>query len=125
MHLREDFTTDPERFPIPKMQELVTTLHERDQRYVLILDPGIHAVGNYGPYQRGLEQDVFLKAADGSPILGIQWPGAAVWPDWFAPNTQQWWSNEIAASFDKATGIDLDGLWVDMNEVSAPCTICL
>jgi len=121
MHLREDFTTDPDRFPIPKMQELVTTLHERDQRYILILDPGIHAVGKYAPYQRGLDSDVFLKAANGSPILGVQWPGEAVWPDWFAPNTQQWWTDEIAAFFDKDTGINLDGLWVDMNEASNFC----
>jgi len=121
MHLREDFTTDPERFPVSKMRELVTTLHQRDQRYVLILDPGIHAVGNYAPYQRGLDSDVFLKGADGSNILGVQWPGEAVWPDWFAPNTQEWWTNEIETSFSKDTGIDLDGLWVDMNEASNFC----
>lgn len=121
MDLRQDFTTDPERFPIPKMRELVNTLHERDQRYIVILDPGIHAVGDYPPYQRGLDKDVFLKGADGSNILGVQWPGAAVWPDWFAPNTQDWWTNEITTMFDKDTGIDLDGLWVDMNEASNFC----
>jgi alpha-glucosidase len=121
MELRQDFTTDPERFPVPKMRELVTTLHQRDQRYVLILDPGIHAVGNYSSYQNGLDQDVFLKAADGSPILGVQWPGAAVWPDWFAPNTQDWWTGEIETTFSKDTGIDIDGIWVDMNEGSNFC----
>ncbi|KAH5294293.1 alpha/beta-glucosidase agdC [Parastagonospora nodorum] len=121
MNLREDFTTDPERFPLSKMRELVTTLHERDQRYVLILDPAIHAVDNYPPHQKGVEQDVFLKAADGSNILGIQWPGVVVWPDWLAPNTPQWWTDEIEATFDKDTGIDLDGIWVDMNEASNFC----
>jgi alpha-glucosidase len=116
MHLREDFTTDPDRFPVSKMRELVSTLHSRDQRYVLILDPGIHAVGNYSTYQKGHEMDVFLKHADGSDLLGVQWPGAVAWPDWFAPNTQQWWTDELQASFDAETGIDLDGIWVDMNE---------
>lgn len=121
MHLREDFTTDPERFPISKVRELVTTLHQRDQRYVLILDPGIHAVSNYAPFQHGHDLDVFLKHADGTDLLGVQWPGAAVWPDWFAPNTQQWWTGEIQTAFSKDTGIDLDGLWVDMNEASNFC----
>jgi alpha-glucosidase len=121
MDLRQDFTTDPDRFPVPKMRELVTTLHERDQRYILILDPGIHAVGNYSSYQKGLDADVFLKAADGSSLLGVQWPGAAVWPDWLAPNTQKWWTSEIETFFNKDTGIDLDGLWVDMNEASNFC----
>jgi alpha-glucosidase len=121
MHLREDFTIDTDRFPVSKMRELVTTLHQRDQRYILILDPGIHAVGNYAPYQRGIDANVFLKAADGSDILGVQWPGEAVWPDWFAPNTQQWWTNEIETFFSKDNGIDVDGLWVDMNEASNFC----
>ncbi|KAF2025912.1 hypothetical protein EK21DRAFT_75348 [Setomelanomma holmii] len=121
MQLRQDFTTDPDRFPILKMRELVTTLHQRDQRYVVILDPGIHAVGNYPTFQKGQELDVFLKGADGTDILGVQWPGAAAWPDWFAPKTLEWWSSEIASFFDKDTGIDLDGLWVDMNEASNFC----
>jgi alpha-glucosidase len=121
MDLRQDFTTDLERFPVSKMRELVTTLHERDQRYVLILDPGIHAVGNYSTFQRGHDLDVFLKGADGTDLLGIQWPGEAVWPDWFAPNTQKWWTDEIENTFNKDTGIDLDGLWVDMNEASNFC----
>ncbi|KAH7384493.1 alpha-glucosidase precursor [Pyrenochaeta sp. MPI-SDFR-AT-0127] len=121
MHLREDFTTDPERFPVSKMRELVTTLHERDQRYVLILDPGVHAVGNYSTYEKGHELDVFHKHADGTDLLGVQWPGAVVWPDWFAPNTQKWWTDEILSSFDADTGIDLDGIWVDMNEASNFC----
>jgi alpha-glucosidase len=85
MHAREDFTLDTERFPLTKMRELVSTLHERDQRYVLILDPGIHAFGNVSSYVRGHELDIFLKAADGTDLLGIQWPGAVAWPDWFHP----------------------------------------
>ncbi|KAH8730809.1 glycosyl hydrolases family 31-domain-containing protein [Phaeosphaeriaceae sp. PMI808] len=121
MNLREDFTTDAERFPLTKMRELVTTLHQRDQRYVLILDPGIHAVGNYSPYQKGQELNVFLKHADGTDLLGVQWPGAVAWPDWLAPNTQKWWTSEIESTFSKETGIDLDGLWVDMNEASNFC----
>ncbi|KAF2853273.1 glycoside hydrolase family 31 protein [Plenodomus tracheiphilus IPT5] len=121
MHMREDFTTDPERFPIPKMRELIDTLHSRDQRYVLILDPGIHAVGNYAAYQKGHDNDVFLKAADGTDLLGVQWPGEVAWPDWFAPNTQQWWTEEFESFFSPESGINLDGIWVDMNEASNFC----
>lgn len=121
MDLRQDFTVDPERFPMHKMQELVTTLHQRGQRYVLILDPGIHAVGNYSTYTRGHDMDVFLKHADGTDYLGVQWAGAVAWPDWFAPNTAKWWTDEVTRFFDPETGIDLDGIWVDMNEASNFC----
>ncbi|KAF2690036.1 glycoside hydrolase family 31 protein [Lentithecium fluviatile CBS 122367] len=121
MDLRQDFTTDPERFALPKVRELVTTLHKRGQRYVLILDPAIHYNDSYAPYKRGHELDVFLKNKDGSEYLGIQWAGTVAWPDWFAPNTGKWWAEEIAKAFDAESGIDLDGIWVDMNEASNFC----
>ncbi|KAF2465606.1 alpha-glucosidase precursor [Lindgomyces ingoldianus] len=121
MNLRQDFTLDPERFPLQKMRELVATLHSRDQRYVLIQDPGIHANMSYATYARGLDRDVFLKNADGSPYLGVQWPGVVAWPDWFAPNTKSWWTDEIMRIFNPETGVDIDGIWVDMNEASNFC----
>lgn len=121
MHLREDFTVDPERFPMSKMRELVNTLHSRDQRYVLILDPAIHNQKDYAPYQRGHDKNVFLKHADGTDYLGVQWPGVVAWPDWFAPNTQEWWTKELTDAFSPSSGIDIDGVWVDMNEASNFC----
>ncbi|KAJ4381487.1 hypothetical protein N0V86_002846 [Didymella sp. IMI 355093] len=121
MDARQDFTLDPERFPLAKMQELVSTLHSRDQRYVLILDPGVHAVEENAPYKAGQDLDVFLKAADGSDILGVQWPGAVAWPDWFHPNAQKWWTDEVLSFFDADSGVNIDGIWVDMNEASNFC----
>lgn len=118
---RQDFTTDPERFPIGKMRELVSTLHSRGQRYVLILDPGVHFKEGYAPYDEGHEMNVFYKNADGSDYLGIQWAGTVVWPDWLHPNTSKWWANQIATTFSADNGIDLDGIWVDMNEASNFC----
>lgn len=122
MNLRQDFTVDPDRFPMHKMQELVTTLHQRDQRYVLILDPGIHAVKDYPTYQRGHDLDVFLHNKDGSDYLGIQWAGTVAWPDWLDNNTAKWWTDEFGRFFDAKNGIDLDGIWVDMNEASNFCS---
>jgi alpha-glucosidase len=37
MDQRKVFTLDPERFPLEKMRELVSTLHERQQHYVLMV----------------------------------------------------------------------------------------
>ncbi|OTB06995.1 glycoside hydrolase family 31 protein [Hypoxylon sp. CI-4A] len=121
MDLRQVFTTDPERFPLHKMRELVETLHQRDQHYIMMLDPGIHRLGNYSTFARGEEKDVFLKADDGSDYRGVQWAGEVVWPDWISSNTQDWWTNEISLFFDPESGIDIDGAWNDMNEVSNFC----
>jgi alpha-glucosidase len=44
-----------------------------------------------------------------------------VWPDWLHPDTQKWWTEEIQKFFDPVTGVDVDGLWNDMNEGSNFC----
>ncbi|KAF2116103.1 alpha-glucosidase precursor [Lophiotrema nucula] len=125
MDRRRDFTTDPENFPHHKMVELVDTLHSRNQKYILILDPSIYAKDrSYGPYQRGDSAGIFIKKTGGSngeDYLGVQWPGIVAWPDWFHPDTQDWWTNEIIGLFNSSGGIDIDGLWVDMNEASNFC----
>ncbi|KAI1175178.1 glycoside hydrolase family 31 protein [Nemania sp. FL0916] len=121
MDHRQDFTTDPVNYPLDKMRQLVDQLHHNGQKYVMMLDPGIHKLDNYTPYARGLDADAFIKAEDGSLYRGEQWAGEVVWPDWFAANTQDWWTNEIAEFFNPETGLDIDGAWNDMNEVSNFC----
>ncbi|KAK3933795.1 putative alpha/beta-glucosidase agdC, partial [Diplogelasinospora grovesii] len=121
MDAHQDFTTDPVNYPLDKMQALISQLHGNDQHFVMILDPGIHYDGNYSTYVRGIQKDVFLKAADGSPYRGQQWAGTVVWPDWFAGGTQDWWTAEINTFFDPHSGLDVDGLWTDMDEASNMC----
>ncbi|KAI0968937.1 glycosyl hydrolases family 31-domain-containing protein [Xylaria arbuscula] len=121
MDSRQDFTVDPDNYPLDKVRELVDELHQRGQKYVMMLDPGIHKVDNYSTYSRGVEADVFIKADDGSLYRGEQWAGQVVWPDWFASQTQDWWTDEILRFFDPDTGLDIDGAWNDMNEVSNFC----
>ncbi|KAI6477351.1 hypothetical protein MCOR04_009721 [Pyricularia oryzae] len=118
---RKDFTLDEARFPMDRMRQLIDTLHGRGQKFITMLDSAVSREANYAPYTRGTAQDVFLKADDGSHYLGIQWPGVVVWPDWTAPNTQAWWTDEILRWFDPETGMDIDGLWNDMNEAANFC----
>ncbi|KAI1778366.1 glycosyl hydrolases family 31-domain-containing protein [Hypoxylon cercidicola] len=81
----------------------------------------IRRLRNYSPFTGGDEKGVFLKADDGSNYRGVQWAGAVVWPDWIAPNTQDWWTDETSRFFDPESGIDIDGAWNDMNEASNLC----
>lgn len=120
MNLRKDFTTDPERFPLGKTQEFVDTVHKRDQKFVMIVDPGI-STEEHPTLARGRELDAFLKADDGSEYRGVQWAGEVVWPDYLSPEAQEWWTEEITIFFDPDTGLDSDGIWTDMNEASNFC----
>jgi alpha-glucosidase len=54
------------------------------------------------------------------------WPGVTVYPDWFHPGIEGYWYGEFNDFFDADTGVDIDGLWIDMNEAANfcpfPCT---
>lgn len=39
----------------------------------------------------------------------------------FHPNTQNYWNSEFDSFFDPETGVDIDALWIDMNDPSNFC----
>lgn len=125
MDLRRVFTLDPYRYPLDKVQELVTYLHDHNQHYVVMVDPAV-AYLDYPPFNNGVQDDAFMKYPNGSTYQGVVWPGVTTWPDWFAPNAQDYWNKEFATFFDPQSGVDIDALWIDMNEASNfcdfPCT---
>ncbi|KFY80117.1 hypothetical protein V499_01006 [Pseudogymnoascus sp. VKM F-103] len=120
MDRRRVFSLDPERFPLKKMQAINDYLHARDQKQIVMVDPAV-AYQDYPPYHSGVADDIFLKRDNGSDWLGVVWPGVSVFPDWFHTGVQDWWNNEFA-SFFAVDGVNIDGLWIDMNEPSNfPC----
>lgn len=122
MYLRQVFTLDPVRFPLEKVREVVDYLHEHQQHYIVMVDPAVaYVTENYLPFSNGVAHDAFLKVANGSIYVGVVWPGAAEFPDWFAPGTQDYWDGEFQRFFDADTGVDIDALWIDMNEASNFC----
>ena len=120
MDLRKVFTLDPDRFPLHLMRQLVSTLHERQQHYIMMVDPAV-AYQKYPGYENGIAADAFLKFANGSIYEGVVWPGPAVFPDWFGDGTQGYWNGEFDSFFSADHGVDIDALWIDMNEASNFC----
>jgi alpha-glucosidase len=95
----------------------VTYLHDHNQSYIMMVDPPV-SVNDSTSYDRGIQDDVFFKNSDGSVYLGGMWPGVTTWVDWFHPNAQDFWTAEVTSFFDADTGVDVDAIWIDMNEVS-------
>ncbi|KAJ4356810.1 uncharacterized protein N0V89_004847 [Didymosphaeria variabile] len=120
MELRRVFTLDPERFPLEKVRELVNYLHEHQQHYVVMVDPATWR-GDYEAYNEGVSRDIFSKLPNGTIYVGAVWPGPTVFPDWFHPSTQGYWDDQFLKFFDADTGVDIDALWIDMNEAANFC----
>ena len=103
------------------MREFLAYLHAHDQHYVVMVDPAV-AYQAYPPFERGFDGNIFLLRDNGSVWKGVVWPGVAVFPDWFAENITSYWDNEFLVFFSASDGLDIDGLWIDMNEPSNfPC----
>lgn len=122
------FTTDPVAYPKAEVQKLVKDLHSKNQQLVMMVDPAIGTrAGVSGAYERGSIADVWLKGPDGQPHIGIVWPGTVVFPDWFHPSAQPFWTDEFKRFFNPNDGIDIDAAWIDMNEPASfcyqPCTV--
>ena len=49
------------------------------------------------------------------------WPGATAFPDWFNHGIQSYWNTQFREFFSSEKGVDIDGLWIDMNEASNFC----
>jgi len=109
-----------ENFPLEKMRSLVSDLHAHNQHYIVMVDPAV-AYQNYPAFNNGVDADIFLKNSSGGIYQGVVWPGVTAFPDWFHENTQKYWNNEFASFFNPDTGVDIDALWIDMNEPSNFC----
>ncbi|KII83953.1 glycoside hydrolase family 31 protein [Plicaturopsis crispa FD-325 SS-3] len=122
-HSLRDFTSDPVSFPGDEMRVFIQNLTKNHQHYIPILDAAVAKQVNstdlYYPYIEGAKQDVFMENPDGTEYVGQVWPGYTVFPDWFANNTQQWWTQGLKNWSD--SGVEYSGIWLDMNEASSFC----
>uniref|UniRef100_A0A667ZXX8 P-type domain-containing protein n=1 Tax=Myripristis murdjan TaxID=586833 RepID=A0A667ZXX8_9TELE len=117
MEDKKDFTYDKIKFR--DLPQFADYMHEKGQKYILILDPAIATstrVGNasYDSYERGTEKNAWVTESDGkTPLLGEVWPGETVFPDYTSPNCIDWWVDEYDRFYKE---IKHDALWIDMNE---------
>ena len=59
---------------------------------------------------------MWVKNADGSPLVGRVWPDDPVFfPDFTLARTHTWWTQMI---LNLHLELPFDGLWIDMNEPS-------
>lgn len=106
------FTWSKKRFPDPK--GLISSLRDNGFHTVTIVDPGVkyEPEADYSVFDQGLENDYFVRKADGQLMHGYVWPDKAVFPDFLRPEVQDWW----AKNHSVLTEAGVAGIWNDMNE---------
>uniref|UniRef100_A0A3Q0SL80 P-type domain-containing protein n=1 Tax=Amphilophus citrinellus TaxID=61819 RepID=A0A3Q0SL80_AMPCI len=114
MENKKDFTYDKVNFT--QLPEFADYLHERGQKYILILqDPAIATskrVGDapYDSYDRGTVKNAWVTESDGkTPLIGEVWPGETVFPDYTNPNCIDWWVDEYERFYKE---VKHDALWI-------------
>jgi len=108
----KDFTYDKVNFR--GLPEFVNDLHAKGMHYVLMIDPGLsNSEQSYIPYDEGLDDDIFVKNANGSIFVGKVWTsGTTVYPDFSHPLAVSFWTRQFERLYDD---IKFDGVWIDMN----------
>ena len=118
MRNRKIFTIDDTRYDPKKLQEMLNETYHK--KLILILDPGIHIQGSnegdaYPAYTRGINDDIFIKGANGKPIPACVWAGPTYFPDFFNPKTEIFWKDMLEELHDH---VKFSGIWLDMNELA-------
>lgn len=106
------FSWDKSRFPQPRV--MADKLKAQGFKLTLIVDPGVKVEPGYGPYDRGLKQNIFAKYPDSTNYSGEVWPGWCNFPDFTNPSGREYWGNELK----KYAADGVSGIWNDMNEIA-------
>ncbi|XP_075243008.1 lysosomal alpha-glucosidase-like [Convolutriloba macropyga] len=98
------------------LPQLVNDLHNNDQKYIMILDPGIFDGAPNSALEQGNKLKIWIKQNDGkTPLEGTVWPGTVHYPDFTNSRINEFWTGQMKSYHSK---IPFDGVWIDMNEPS-------
>ena len=90
-------------------------IHLDGGKFVPIIDMGLsYENENNEMVKLGNSLDIFIKSNyTKKPLIGKVWPGKTVFPDFFDPKVDEFWTKGLK---DYHKIIQFDGIWLDMNE---------
>lgn len=110
LHQYQPFRINRERFP--DMRRLADTLRDMNIELTASVNPGIAIDDSYQQYKSGLEENVFLRYADGELWVADIAPNTNHFVDFSDPRGRRWWIDNMKIYQD----LGIHGLWNDMNE---------
>jgi alpha-glucosidase len=113
MHGYRVFTYDKAAFPNGPAAAF-EKLAKKGRSVVAILDPGVKREPGYCAFDEGLQAGVYCQNREGSPFVGMVWPGETVFPDFSIAKGRSWWAGKTRDFARHGFG----GFWLDMNDPS-------
>ncbi|HEV8329896.1 MAG TPA: TIM-barrel domain-containing protein [Steroidobacteraceae bacterium] len=110
LHQYQPFRINRERFP--DLRRLADTLRGMNIELTASVNPGIAIDDSYAQYKSGLEDNVFLRYADGELWIADIAPNTNHFVDFSDPRGRRWWIDQMKVYQD----LGIRGLWNDMNE---------
>jgi alpha-glucosidase len=110
LHEYQPFRIDRQRFP--DMRRLADDLRAMNIELTASVNPGIAIDDSYEQYKSGLEENVFLRHADGELWVADIAPNTNHFVDFSDPHGRRWWINNMKIYQE----LGIHGLWNDMNE---------
>lgn len=98
-------------------------LRVKNQHLVAIVDPGFAADDTYSYYRQADLEGIFIKSNQNPKsfngnLIGKVWPGKAAFIDFYNPKSTSWWVRGLKGLYSQ---LQMDGIWLDMNEVTSFC----
>lgn len=116
-----DFYKDKQIFTIDKTKFSKNQIMKIKQKYnkklVVIMDAAI-GIKNDNIHRMINKYDAMIKDMDGKQFEGRVWAGMSLYPDLLHPNISQFYDSVIDQFY---SDIEIDGLWLDMNEFTNFC----
>ena len=96
------------------MPNLIRELHEKNYKFVPIVDLGFPMTDVDEFYVRGKETNAFIKSNyTNQDLISYVWPGRAVFPDFFSTAGNELWDYAMKKYYEF---VKYDCIWLDMNE---------
>jgi alpha 1,3-glucosidase len=89
-----------------------------NRKLVTIIDPHIKVESGYNVYDGALNDDLFVKNADGSVFEGPCWPGVSSYMDFLKPEARDYYASMHSYDNFQGSTSTIAGIWNDMNEPS-------
>jgi len=109
------FTFDPDMFPDPQFMQDI--LDKDGRKLICIADPHIRATDDYHVYTGAIEGGYCVQKPDGTPFVGVCFPGDCIWIDFLNEEARDYWSSQYSYEKYKHSTPHLFA-WNDMNEPS-------